>query len=105
MGRFSELQIRSDREHVRPDNINPLTLSKGSTMATRKKIVETPEQRFVRVVNKKVPGIIKAFATIGRLKGSTPAQRKAIDDATTNAHRDCMAALNGQKQESTGFKL
>lgn len=71
----------------------------------RKKIVETTEQRFIRVINKKVPGIIRGFGTIGRLKGSTPAQRKAIDDALTNAHRDCMASLNGQKSDSGGFKL
>jgi hypothetical protein len=76
-------------------------------MATKSKTrpTETPEARFVRVATLKVNGIIRNMKTISRLKASNPVQRKAIDDAITNALRDTMASLNGQKPDAAGFKL
>lgn len=66
---------------------------------------ETPEARFVRVATTKVNAILRNLKTLSRLKGSTPTQRKAIDDALMAGLRDTVASLAGNKVETGGFKL
>jgi hypothetical protein len=65
--------------------------------------------RFVRIANKRVPRVLAAIESIGKLAGAgysrTEAQSKAISTALETAAKQVSNKLLGVKAASSGFAL
>lgn len=70
---------------------------------------ETKDARFVRLINHRVPRLLKLIKQLGALGGpayeSTDQQRQHVSDTLIRALQTALDNLNKKRSEDVGFKL